>query len=418
VNFDIAYKVMLPALQFFTYISHSYGWAIIFLTLAVRVIVWPLVAQSTRSMQRMSKLQPQLKLLQDRYKENPEMLQKKTMEFYSKNKMNPLSGCLPTLIQLPVLFALFATFSGPPFGDKLIDVKVNVVNKAEAKDLKQNETSGGNSAYIHDKSFMTDGTDLAKATFGSASKLVVFPGDATVAVGDSMNFGVRAIEGELPKDFIPNWKVIGPDQKNPQGAASDPANAEIDTTGHVTFNKAGEYHVLAKIPGIAKNEPFYFIGGLGKVAHGLELFQPANWDTLCLILLFGATMFLSQKFTLQQPKVAPGQELDEQQLIQQQTAKTMPIVGTAVFFFVPLPTGVYLYMVVSNVMQTLQTWLIMRMPEPALVDVLGDGNADDIEIKTVNKSSSDNGNGGAKKSNGNTAGGGNSSNKRAKKKKN
>jgi hypothetical protein len=69
-------------------------------------------------------------------------------------------------------------------------------------------------------------------------------------------------------------------------------------------------------------------------------------------------------------------------------------------------------------MQTLQTWLIMRMPEPALVDVLGDGNADDIEIKTVNKSSSDNGNGGAKKSNGNTAGGGNSSNKRAKKKKN
>ncbi len=59
------------------------------------------------------------------------------MEFYSKNKMNPLGGCLPTLVQLPVLFALFATFSGPPFGDKGVDVKINVVDKAKAAEVKR-----------------------------------------------------------------------------------------------------------------------------------------------------------------------------------------------------------------------------------------------------------------------------------------
>jgi len=383
VNFDIAYKVMLPALQFFAEVTHSYGWSIILLTIAVRIIVWPLVAKSTTSMMRMSKLQPQLKELQNRYKSDPEQLQKKMMEFYSKNKMNPMSGCLPTLIQLPILFALFAAFSGPPFGDKLIDVKVNVVEKTQ--DLKQAETSSNNSAYI--------------SPDNKAAKIVVFPGESTVAKGDSLNFGTRAIEGELAKDFAATWKVVGPDNKNAQGPESDPMNAAISADGHATFQKPGEYHVIARIPGIARNEHFGYLQGLGKVANGLELFKPNNWDTLSLIVLFGATMYLSQKFTVTTPKPAPGEELDEQQLIQQQTAKTMPIVATAMFFFIPLPTGVYLYLVVSNVIQTLQTWLIMKMPEPKFVDVsegsdsTSDSNGQSSQKPNGKKSGNTNGTG-------------------------
>ena len=117
---------MIPALVFFAKATQSYGWAIILLTIAVRLLVWPLVAKSTQSMQRMAKLQPHLKAIQERYKDNPELYQKKTAEFMAKNKMNPISGCLPLLIQTPIVIALYATFSGPPFGDKMINVKVDV----------------------------------------------------------------------------------------------------------------------------------------------------------------------------------------------------------------------------------------------------------------------------------------------------
>ena len=65
---DITYMFMIPILQFFAEKFHSYGWAIVALTLLVRIIVWPLVASSTRSMQKMARLQPKLKALQEKYK--------------------------------------------------------------------------------------------------------------------------------------------------------------------------------------------------------------------------------------------------------------------------------------------------------------------------------------------------------------
>jgi len=136
---------MIPLLQVFYAQTHSYGLSIILLTCAVRILVWPLVSKQTKSMQKMQLLQPKMKELQERYKGEPELLQRKVMEFYAKNKMNPFGGCLPLLIQFPILIALFSTFNGPPFGDKPIDVKIKV---SDAKDLKveRKEVSGGNSA--------------------------------------------------------------------------------------------------------------------------------------------------------------------------------------------------------------------------------------------------------------------------------
>lgn len=348
---------MIPCLELFAKATHSYGWAIVLLTLLVRIIVAPFVASSTKSMQRMSQLQPQLKAIQERYKGEPEQFQKKAMEFYSKNKINPMGGCLPTLVQLPVLFALFATFTGPPFGDKPIDVKVTVVDRAQAAQAHRSEVSGNNSPYV--------------SADGQLAKLTVHPGDSTVVAGSEIDFFTRPIEGKLLPDYRSGWKIIG----QAKDAKELAQKATIDSNGHAVFREAGEYHVQAIVPGVAKNEKFGFINGLGKVAQGAALVQPQNWDCLVLILLFGVTMFLSQKFTVAQPKKTAGAQLDEQQLIQQQTMKTMPIAVTAMFFFIPLPTGVYLYMVISNVVQTLQTWLIMKSPAPQLVDVLSDGPA-------------------------------------------
>jgi YidC/Oxa1 family membrane protein insertase len=84
-----------------------YGWAIVAITIIIKVVFWPLTQASTRSAKRMQALQPQIKALQEKYKDDPAKAQRKMMEFWKENKINPMSGCLPTLIQMPVFFGFF-----------------------------------------------------------------------------------------------------------------------------------------------------------------------------------------------------------------------------------------------------------------------------------------------------------------------
>ena len=88
-------------------VLRSYGLAIIFLTVLVRVVLLPLTIRQTRSMQEMQKLQPKVKELQRKYKGNRQKLAEETQKLYREHQVNPLGGCLPLLLQLPVFFALF-----------------------------------------------------------------------------------------------------------------------------------------------------------------------------------------------------------------------------------------------------------------------------------------------------------------------
>jgi YidC/Oxa1 family membrane protein insertase len=100
--------------QFFAYLLEVFGnltgnlgWAIILLTVSFRVVVLPLSIKQTKSMIAMQKLQPQIKEIQKKYKEDREKMGQEMMKLYKENKVSPLGGCLPLLIQLPILFALF-----------------------------------------------------------------------------------------------------------------------------------------------------------------------------------------------------------------------------------------------------------------------------------------------------------------------
>ena len=84
-----------------------YGWVIIAITVIIKLVFWPLTQASTRSAKRMQILQPQIKALQEKYKDDPVKSQRKMMEFWKEHKINPMSGCLPTLIQMPVFFGFF-----------------------------------------------------------------------------------------------------------------------------------------------------------------------------------------------------------------------------------------------------------------------------------------------------------------------
>ncbi len=87
--------------------SISYGWAIIVITVIIKVLFWPLTQASTRSMKRMQALQPQMNALKEKYKDDPTKMNKKLMEFMRDNKVSPLGGCLPMVLQMPVFFGFF-----------------------------------------------------------------------------------------------------------------------------------------------------------------------------------------------------------------------------------------------------------------------------------------------------------------------
>lgn len=90
----------------------SYGWSIIVLTLIVRVLFYPATAKANASMKKMQQVQPKLKELKERYKDNPQLMNAKMMELYKAEGVNPFGGCLPLLLQLPVFIALYTTLDG------------------------------------------------------------------------------------------------------------------------------------------------------------------------------------------------------------------------------------------------------------------------------------------------------------------
>jgi YidC/Oxa1 family membrane protein insertase len=106
--FDLIARV----LAFFYSVIPSYGVSIILLTLAVMIVVTPLTLKSTRSMLQMQRLQPELKAIQTRYKDDRQKMNEELMAFYQDNGINPLGGCLPLLVQLPVFLVLFRVVQG------------------------------------------------------------------------------------------------------------------------------------------------------------------------------------------------------------------------------------------------------------------------------------------------------------------
>ena len=105
--FDLLAKPLLYVLVFFYGFLKNYGLAIILLTVIIKLIFWPLTHKSFASMKAMQRLQPEMQKVREKYKNDKERLNKELMELYKKHSVNPLGGCLPMLVQIPVFFALY-----------------------------------------------------------------------------------------------------------------------------------------------------------------------------------------------------------------------------------------------------------------------------------------------------------------------
>ena len=130
--FDPIYNVIGWALAQLYALIPNFGVSIILLTLIIMGLLFPLTAKQAKSMIAMQRVQPEIKKLQAKHKGDRQKLNEEMMKFYQENKINPLAGCLPLLIQMPVFFALFRVLREPyshlPVGSKLYDAFCHTAN--------------------------------------------------------------------------------------------------------------------------------------------------------------------------------------------------------------------------------------------------------------------------------------------------
>ncbi|GIW42465.1 MAG: membrane protein insertase YidC [Candidatus Binatia bacterium] len=112
IDFGYFAFVAIPFLHILNFLHRftgNYGVDIILLTVAIKLLFWPLTQKSFRSMKELQKLQPQMQKIREKFRDDPEKMQREIMELYRRHKVNPLSGCLPMLLQLPVFIGLYNT---------------------------------------------------------------------------------------------------------------------------------------------------------------------------------------------------------------------------------------------------------------------------------------------------------------------
>src|SRR3954452_24928652 len=106
------FKPFAHLLSYFYAIWPSYGGAITLFTLVIMVVLTPLTLKGTRSMMQMQALQPEMKKIQAQYKDDRQKLNEELLKFYKENNINPLGGCLPLLVQIPVFIILYNVLRG------------------------------------------------------------------------------------------------------------------------------------------------------------------------------------------------------------------------------------------------------------------------------------------------------------------
>jgi YidC/Oxa1 family membrane protein insertase len=336
-------NVMLPIIDLFYSIVPSYGLAIVALTLVVRFALYPLSAGSIRNMRRMRIVQPlmqkRMQEVKERYKDDPQKQQEEMMKTQQEFG-NPLAGCLPLLVQMPVLLALFATLRGSPFSSANYTVNLQVFPAEQVERIQpQAFATAPQNIYISDG-------EHVKVT-------AILPGGNKMAVGEKTKVEYQTPDGkpfqQLLADhpetkLVPEWKVTKGEDR-----------VKIDEQGNIEALQTGDVTITGSIPGLASNKGFLFIDALGRVG-AIDPDGVVHWDIVAMIVAFGISLYVSQ--------ILSGQNSTSSNPQQDTVNKITPVIFSGMFLFFPLPAGVLMYMVIGNIFQTLQTYILSREPLP------------------------------------------------------
>lgn len=331
-------SITVEILKGLGHIVGNYGVAIILLTILVRVAMWPLSVSQQKSMKKMQELSPKLKEIQTRYKSDPQVMQKKMMEFYKEHKFNPFGGCFPLLLQMPIFILLYAALSSPQFSEIAGTSSFLFINKLD-NTIKSHAGAPGDHVF---------GVEQNDAF--SANKIIKVYSNKGIIKNVEINDPGKALSKQ-EKTIIPGKPIdfkINIDSLNlPFNELSQVKKADITLINtntkeieHITFDRKDSL-LTAQVNTEKVNTVFHY-------------------DVFLLVVLFGLTMFLSQKVMTAGNASSNTATDDPQKAMQEQMAKIMPIMVTSTFIFVPIPAGVLLYMVVSNIIQVLQTVLINK----------------------------------------------------------
>ena len=336
----------------------GYGIGIILLTIIIRAAMWPLGVSQQRSMRTMQLLQPRMKAIQERYKSDPQKMQQKMMEFYKEHKFNPMDGCFPLLIQMPIFILLYSTLMSPQFiqmaGDSpfLFIKRLDATLKTTAGVSRDGELGVGK----YD-TFMT----------GKTAK-VYLQGVEEPLLNVKIEKPNKAIEvqGELiPGDAV-DFKI-----------SLDNLNLKFSQLDQIEKAEIDIMDVQTK-----ETEAINFVrkdGLLTATVPTKEVESTLHWDVALLIVLFAFTMVFSQKAMMSMNKNA---QQDPAQAAMQKSMNTfMPIMLTLTFVIIPIPAGVLLYLIASNCFQVAQTVIINKQLEAE--DAKKANRIDDADIASA-----------------------------------
>ena len=283
----------------------------------------------------MQKRQAEIKA---RFASNPQKQQEELGKLM-KEFGSPLAGCLPLLVQMPILFALFATLRGSPFADVPYTLNLKVLPSEQI-------------AAIEPKPFSSASHSIFVTETDHVPVIASLPGGTKIGSGESVQIQLQTKSGtpfsevltdvDNGQSFLPDWTVT-----------KGESIVSVSDSGTITALAPGDATVEGKIPGLAARSGFLFIKALGQV--GFYTDGSINWDIAILVGSFGVSLFISQLLSGMGMPANP----------QQATAnKITPVMITGMFLFFPLPAGVLLYMVIANIFQAAQTFLLTREALP------------------------------------------------------
>jgi len=338
----------------------SYGMAIVIFTVIMRFCLWHLNVSQQRSMKNMQNLTPKMKMIQEKYKNNPQLMQQKMMEFYKENNFNPTAGCLPMLIQIPVFIMLYSALMSPQFIQMAGDSGFLFINRLDS-------TIKSTAGVSLDGKF-----SVSKHAQFQAGKSAIVYVDGEKMDNIKIQKPQKAIEiqGEIEKDKPIELKM-----------ALDNLNLNFSQLNKVTKAEVSVMNIMTKE---TENVEFNRMGDiLVASVPSVEAQNAIHYDVILLVALFGLTIWLSQKIMM---ATTQNKNQDPQQAaIQKSMGTIMPVMIILTFVFIPIPAGALLYLVTSNVFQIFQTLIINKQLELEEVKKEADKNAKNgvIDAKVI-----------------------------------
>jgi YidC/Oxa1 family membrane protein insertase len=350
--------ITISVLKALAAVAGNYGFAIVLLTILVRLILWPLNVSQQRSMRQMQALQPKLKAIQERYKSDPHKMQAKMMEFYKEHNFNPMGGCMPLLVQMPIFILLYSALMSPQF--------IQIAGDTSFMGIKRLDTTLRASAGISNDGVM----GVAKSDVFTLGKVATVYLPEEVIENVKINKPAKALEiqGEVVPGEPIDFKISLDNLDLKFSQLDQIQKAEIAVTDVNT--RESEKTTFERNDGL-----------LSASVPTIEVKQEFHWDIFVLIAIFGATMWLSQKIMMASSK---NQDVNPTQAaIQKSMGTFMPIMIIATFVIIPIPAGVLIYLVASNFLQIAQTVIVNKKMDAE--DAKKSAKIDDFDLKNAKK---------------------------------